>query len=330
MKYALHMQSRRWTRSSRQVFAILAIVLTLIGLQPAFGVFASTSHPAHPAARKSTNTSFPWKGGHPACAIRLPIYGSIVYKTFTTCPPKHVLLVGDSVARTIGVQMALNQEDWGTLILDGSLHGCGFVTGYSVEVLGQVTSMNPRCDQEATIWAKDVRIFKPDAIVIELGWWDSFQHLINGQMTSLSQLTYDAMVEQQIHGLIASLRSVSAAPIYFLSVPWMNPGPLPNGQQEPAASAASHDAINALLQIATHSSKAVHFVDISPYITPSGKYETDVDGGACRANDGIELYYSALGPVHYVQTQCGKALQRGVLSMIRQALVPPHPSHGQF
>jgi hypothetical protein len=153
-----------------------------------------------------------------------------------------------------------------------------------------------------------------------MGWWDSFQHLINGNVASLGQPQYDTMMEQQILALIASLRSASAAPIYFLSVPWMNPGPLPNGQQEPAASAASHDEINALIKSAAQSSKSVHFVDISTYITPSGKYEAEVDGGKCRASDGIELYYSSPGALHYVQTQCGKALQKGLLSMIRQAL----------
>ena len=151
----------------------------------------------------------------------------ITYQVFTTCPPKRVLIVGDSVALTMGIQMSLNQEDWGTLIFNASFNGCGFVTGYSVVALGKVTSMNPICDHEITLWAKDARIFKPQVIVVELGWWDSFQHLINGQITSLSQLPYDYMVEQQIHGLIDGLRSASPAPIYFLSVPWMNSGPAP-------------------------------------------------------------------------------------------------------
>ncbi len=328
MKYSLRMQRRRWTRRSRQLFAISTIAFTFAALQPASGAFASTSHPADPVARTSTDTDFPWKGGHGACAIRLPDYGSIVYKVFNTCPPKRVLLVGDSLAWTMGIQMSINEEDWGTLILNASMIGCGFVTGYNVEVLGQVTSMDPRCDQEASIWANDARLFKPDAIVVEQGWWDSLQHLINGQITSLSQLTYDAMVEQQIQGLIANIRSVSAAPIYFLSVPWMNPGSLPNGRQEPAASASSHRAINEVIQTSIRSSKAVHFVNISPYITPLGKYETNVDGGTCRASDGIALYYTSPGPVHYVQTQCGKALQRGILSLIRRALVPPYKFRG--
>ncbi len=320
MKYSPRMQSRRWTKSSRQVFATLAIVLTLVGLQPASSAFASKSHPT---TQTSTDTGFPWKGHNVACAVRLPISGFITYKLFTTCPPKRVLLIGDSIALTMGIQLSINQENWGTLILNASLNGCGFATGYSVDVLGNITSMNSRCDTEAQYWGKTAHLFKPQAIVVELGWWDSFQHLINGQMMSLSDLPYDVMVEQRINSLIASLRSVTAAPIYFLSVPWMNPGTLPNGQPEPAASSASHNEINALIQATSHSSKTVHFVDISPYITPSGKYETDVDGGVCRASDGVELYYSAPGPVRYVQTQCGKALQRGLLSTIRQALVPP-------
>lgn len=305
------------------MFATLAIALTFVALQPLSGALASTSHGVSLAAPASTNTGFPWKGHSVGCAVRLPVRGFITYQVFTTCPPKRVLVIGDSVALTMGIQMSLNQANWGTLLFNASFNGCGFVTGYSVEVLGKVTSMNPICAHETKLWAKDASIFKPQVIVVELGWLDSFQHLINGQMTSLGQLPYDAMVEQQINALIAGLRTASSAPIYFLSVPWMNPGPLPNGQQEPAASAASHQEINALIEAATHSSKTIHFVDVSPYITPSGKYETDVDGGICRANDGVRLYFSGPGTLRYVQTPCGKALQRGVLSMIRQALVRP-------
>ena len=222
--------------------------------------------------------------------------------------------------------MSLNQSNWGTLIDNASLNGCGFITGYSLDVLGQITAMNPRCTNESEYWEKTTHLFRPQAIIIELGWEDSFQHLINGQMTSLNQLSYVQMLEQHVKSLVASLRAVCSTPIYFLSVPWSNPGPLPNGQSEPAASATSHDDINTVIKAIASSSKNVHFVDISRYITPSGKYATDVDGGVCRGTDGVELYFSAPGAVRYVQTRCGKALQRGVLSIIRKALVRPEPT----
>jgi hypothetical protein len=315
------MQSRRRVRTCGQVFATLAIAFTFFGLQPAGGAFASSSH----AAQGSTNAGYQWKGHDPSCAVRLPLYGSIKYKSFTTCPPKRVLLLGDSVALTMGIQLSLDEENWGTLIDNASLNDCGFATAYSVEYLGTVTPTNPKCATELIAWVKDIHRFKPQAVIVEMGWWDSLQHLINGNVASLAQPQYDTLVEQQILALVASLRSASGAPIYLLSVPWMNPGPLSNGQPEPAASAASHDEINALLKSAAQKSKSVHFVDISSYITPSGKFETKVGGGKCRASDGIELYYTSPGPLHYVQTQCGKDLQKGVLSMIRQALAgSPH------
>jgi hypothetical protein len=220
----------------------------------------------------------------------------------------------------MGIQMSIHQEDWGTLIDNGSLNGCGFVTGYRVEVLGKFLAMNAHCDDEVAVWTADARSFKPQAIVVQLGWWDSLQHSINGNVASLTQPQYDTLVEQQILGVIHGLRSASAAPIYFLSVPWMNPPALPSGQQDPAASAAYHNEINSLIKAATHSSDAVHFVDVSPYLTPIGQYQTDVDGGLCRAGDGVHLYYAPPGTMDYVQTRCGKALQNGVLSMIRQDL----------
>jgi hypothetical protein len=300
---------------SLALFASLAIALTALTLQPATAASASLSRSA------STKPSdFPWKGHDPGCRIRLPIPGVLSYGHFTTCPPKRVLIVGDSLALTMGIELFLDEKDWGINIDNGALNGCGFVTGDKVELAGNYDAMNPHCDQEQAVWTADARNFKAQAIVVELGWWDSFQHMINGSITSLAQPQYDSMVEQQILDLIHGFRTASTAPIYFLSVPWMNPPALPNGQPEPAASAANHNEINDLIQSAVKSSKTVHFVDISPYITPSGQFETDVGGGVCRQSDGVHLYYKSPETVHYIQTECGKALQSGVLSLIRQDL----------
>ena len=49
-------------------------------------------------------------------------------------------------------------------------------------------------------------------------------------------------------------------------------------------------------------------------------WTSDVGGGICRVLDGVHLYYGPGAP-DYVHTECGKALQGGILSMIRQDLV---------
>jgi SGNH domain (fused to AT3 domains) len=304
------------SRTLRRLFLASVIAVTLVIASQVPTVAASHVYRSFLAK----DTAFPWKGHDPSCSVLLPAPGPPQYERFTTCPPKRVLLVGDSVALTMGIQMALGQEKWGALMDDQAINGCGFVTGYPLEHLGSFAPMNPHCDQEVSVWTADARQFKPQAIVVELGWWDSYQHMINGQVESLSQPQYDTLVEQHILSLIQGIRSASSAPLFFLSVPWMNPPALPSGQQEPAASAASHNEINSLIQQAVSQSSQVHFVDISPYITPSGQFSKTVDGGICRASDGVHLYYGALGTLDLHHTQCGKALQKGVLSLIRQEL----------
>ena len=220
--------------------------------------------------------------------------------------------------------MSFGQEDWGTIVDNVAVLGCGFVVGYDVEHRNpyvpnrRFSPLDPQCDNEVADWTSDVRSFGPQAIVVEMGWWDSIPHMINGKVSSLGQPHYDSLVEQKILDLIQNMRTVSTAPIYFLSVPWMQPKPMPNGRPEPAASRASHKEINRLIESATQSSTTTHFVDISPYITPAGHFQLDVDGDRCRRTDGIHL--DRFGP-HLPQTECGRALQRGVLSMIREELM---------
>jgi hypothetical protein len=313
------MRFRRWIGSTISVVAASVIALVAIGLQSPSTAFAATRSASHAVLVASRTTTFPWKGHDPSCEVRVPIPLFVRYARFTTCPPKRVLVLGDSVAITMGIQMNIDQEDWGAIVDVVATDGCGFVTGYDVNYLGRFIPMNRSCNNDAAVWTSDVRSFRPQAIVVEMGWWDSFPHMINGKVSLLSDPRYDSLVERQILGLTHSLRIVSAAPIYFLSVPWMQPSALPNGRPEPAASRASHNEINRLIRSAALSSTTTHFVNISPYITPAGHFQADVEGRICRASDGVHLYYGA--GLHYVQTECGKALQRGVLSMIRQDLV---------
>ena len=305
------------------LISVTTLATLLLGLQSAAlaspGLAPVTESMAAPAR---TAQQYPWKGSGASCQVRLPLPRGIVsYKVFTTCPPKRVLIIGDSVALSMGTEMAIHQQNWGTLIDDRALLGCGFVTGYDLNFTGKRFSpMNPTCSQEASQWIAAAQTFKPQAIVVELGWWDSQEHMINGNVAVLGQPAYDSLVEEGILNLIHQLRTVSVAPIYFLSVPWMDPPAFPNGQPNPAASAAFHAEINNLIATAMHSSPTLHFIDVSPYLTPSGQYQQNVGGQICRNSDGVHLYYEPPGTFQYVYTQCGRALQNGVLSTIREAL----------
>ncbi len=255
-----------------------------------------------------------WKGKSPGCSVQLPSSSGLKsYATFNTCPPKRVLLVGDSVALTMGIEMAWHEQNWGALVDDAALNGCGFITGGRLDVTGSFVAINSHCNTEGAQWVADVKSFKPQAIVIEMGWWDSQEHQVNGAVASLGQSGYDSELQQQMVGLVHLLQGATAAPIFLLSVPWMDPPAWPNGQTDPGASAADHTEINSLLATTAESAPSVHFIDVSKYLTPSGQFEANVGGQPCRDSDGVHLDYQ-------VYTHCGAALAGGVLSTVRQAL----------
>ena len=222
------------------ISATFVMALIAVGLQTPSVAYASATQ-SFPILVASQTTTFPWKGSDPSCDVRLPVVGRARYGKFTTCPPKRVLVLGDSVALTMGIQLALDQADWGTIVDDAGINGCGFVAGHDFKFMGSFIPTRHLCNIDEKVWESHIRAFRPQAIVVEMGWWDSFPHMVNGKDSSLGQPKYDALVKQGIVGLVHSFRAVSTASIYFLSVPWMQP----TGESQPA-SAASHNEINSL------------------------------------------------------------------------------------
>ncbi len=314
----MDMQNRGRAVRLLMLIAASALVLVLASQSGVSGNLLSTR--AREASAR-LEQGYPWKGTHAPCRVQLPVTNYTVYSHFNTCPPKRVLIVGDSVGLTMGQQLSIDEQNWGTNIKNAALLGCGFVTGYEANSTGQFGDEDPHCTTEAASWVAQERQFKPQAVLVEMGWWDSQQHLIDGNIESLADPSYDAMVMQSIQNLINNLRTASRAPIFFLSVPWMSPPTWSNGHENPAVTPASHDEINALIETATHTSSTLHFVDISPYITPSGQYQQDVGGQVCRSPDGVHMFALVPGSLlRYEVTRCGRALQRGLLSLVRGTL----------
>ncbi len=272
----------------------------------------------------TSSTTLPttgWEGTSGPCKVQLPEPKDVAsYGSFHTCPPKHILLIGDSVALTMGIEMVLDEERYGVLLDNRTTLGCGFVTGDEVNLTGSFTPMSRQCTSEGATWSAAAKNFKPQAVVVEMGWRDSMEHKVNGATVDLSSTSYRNLVLSKMEALVTALRSVTSAPVYFLTVPWMQPPKWANGQANPAASTASHAEINSLLAEAVAKSKDAHLINVSPYITPTGHFDLDVHGSPCRQATGVNMYTQRTGSAAYVSTACGLALQEGVLSTIRKGI----------
>jgi peptidoglycan/LPS O-acetylase OafA/YrhL len=226
-------------------------------------------------------------------------------KTFQTCPPKRVLLIGDSLAFTLGVPWLGNEQSYGIQLTDAALLGCAFTTQGELNVAGTWEGQSEGCPDELEEWAKEERTLHPQAVVVELGYRDQFDWRINGKIVHLGQAAFDSYVQKQIDRMVQVL-GANGTKILFLSVPYTHPPDLPDGSAAPAASPARHALINEMLASEARRHANVQVLDLDPTISPGGHYDANVNGQLCRF-DGV----------HFT-VYCSELLEPQVLGDVRK------------
>jgi len=229
-------------------------------------------------------------------------------KTFRTCPPKRVLVVGDSLAFTLGVPWLEDEERYGIQLADGALLGCAFTTQGELDVDGTWEGQSEGCSTAPERWAAEARATRAQAVVVELGYRDQFDWKINGKIVHLGEPAFDAYVRSQIARFV-KIVGAGGTKILFLSVPYTSPPNLPNGSPAPAASPDRHSLINSMLEEAARShAKTVSVLDIDQTVSPGDHYEANINGQLCRF-DGV--HFSAY---------CSELLEPRVLGEVRKLL----------
>jgi hypothetical protein len=135
---------------------------------------------------------------------------------------------------------------------------------------------------------------------------------VHGKVVHLGQPAFDATVEAQIERYIQVL-GAGQTPILFLSVPFADPRPEPDGSPAPAGSVARHTVINSLLRTAAATDPSeVGVLNIDRVVSPGNRYQRRVNGQLCRF-DGI----------HFA-IYCSELLAPDVLSTVRR-MIPQTP-----
>lgn len=229
-------------------------------------------------------------------------------RTFHTCPPKRVLLVGDSLAYTLGVGMAEEEDRYGIELANAAILGCAFTTSGELNVAGTWEGQSAGCPNALQQWSRDEQRLHPQAVIVELGYRDQFDWRWGEKQVHLGDASYDAYVERQIERY-ASVLGRGGVKVLFLSVPWSQPPSLPDGSPSPAASPDRHRAINAMLRaVARRHPKQIGVVDIDKVIAPGNRYQATLHGQLCRF-DGV--HFSLF---------CAKQLEPSVLGTVRKMI----------
>jgi hypothetical protein len=131
--------------------------------------------------------------------------------------PIGVLVVGDSVALTLGLGLQEVGLEHRVFTVNRSQTGCGLTHGGEVLVEGRVQTINDYCDQVPQ-WTADVRELRPDLAFLLIGAWDAYDRRIDGAWITFGTPEWDARMTADLQASVDSLSSTGAK-VVFATVP---------------------------------------------------------------------------------------------------------------
>jgi peptidoglycan/LPS O-acetylase OafA/YrhL len=233
------------------------------------------------AAPSSTPSTAPATGA-PGAAPTTPA-------VTTPPPPTRVLLVGDSVALTLGFGVAYDKTKLNVSVSNDGILGCGLLRGGQIWVDGSWSNVGANCQQWPTRWAYDVGFSKPQVVIVLTGTWDAFDRRINGRFIPYGSPEADQMLLQDMHDSLNVL-SARGAQVVYLTAPYIvkENDPNPPSQYRSAFDRPRVDHFNQLLQQAVGSDPRAEIVDLNKFLAPGGQMAHLRDGKPFQ-DDGVHF-----------------------------------------
>ncbi|HEX4161333.1 MAG TPA: acyltransferase family protein [Acidimicrobiales bacterium] len=222
----------------------------------------------------------------------------------TFAQPVRILLMGDSVALTLGLGLSdpSDQNQYGYVLSDKGILGCGVVDGPEVDLLGAhdttpsacngspLTPGEPEVDQPWPYqWLSAMNEVKPNVVVLLAGRWEVADRLYQGQWTNILNPVFAAYVKQQLNRA-SQVVNATGARMVFLTAPCTNEGEQPDGVPWPEDSPKRLDVYNRLVrEVAAEHPTTDSVVDLFAATCPHGRYSTSIHGVAVRRSDGVHF-----------------------------------------
>ncbi len=230
-------------------------------------------------------------GGHSQTAI----HGASVAQS---TPLTRVLLVGDSMAQTLGngVEGATAQR-YGLSVDNMGTPNCSLAVGVFQIQDNPPQEPSQPCQGDAlnpgwlTDWSQEVRQFQPQVSVF-LARLDIVNREFDGKWEHIGDPSYDAYLEYQMTTAVEVL-SAGGGKVVFLTTPYYDTGEQPDGQPWPEDDPARVDEYNAMLRrVASQHPGVVYVLNLNKIADPEGHFQPVIDGVPVRFTDGIHWTFA--------------------------------------
>jgi hypothetical protein len=227
---------------------------------------------------------------------------------FTTKPVRFLLL-GDSIALTMGIGLAEHSVSrFGVDVINRGDLGCDLDDLHAI-VGGIESSPVSACNDWPKFFGDEVAANHPEVVGLLVGRWDITDHLLpSGQEVNIGQPAWDAHLTSEINSVVDVLSAKGAKVVLFTMPDLDVTQTAANGQPFPENNPVRVTEFNDILDtVASQRKNVVTLVNLNQIADPDGHFQEVIDGVTVRWADGI----------HFAKTG-GEWLQPDILPTIAQ------------
>jgi peptidoglycan/LPS O-acetylase OafA/YrhL len=262
-----------------------ALVLALV-----LSTADTNSAPASAAQRAIVSDPAPAPTPSPQAAID-PASTALDSTTLVPPQPANVLLLGDSVAISLGVGLDRVADEDPNLVSEnrGTL-GCGMLRRGEIDMGLQLYEQPGECDDWNGRWLAKIDEFHPNVVVLLTGAWDLLDRKIDGNWYSPGDVAFDRYFLSELDQATQLLAS-RGSKVVILTTPFFSRPELvgQTGHDWPEYDPWRVDRINALYRdfLVAHPGRYT-LIDLNEYVSPKGKF-TDTLNGVLIRDDGVHF-----------------------------------------
>jgi SGNH domain (fused to AT3 domains) len=213
--------------------------------------------------------------------------------------PVKVLLVGDSVAGSLGVGLAAEAQPYNVQIVNEGSPACSVSMESEIRVLWYTVSPDPPCDVGGNpnslfeTWRAWVNAYNPD-VVIYLARGETFDEEVGGQWQNIGQPGFDSYLANRFRQAVSVLGSKGAS-VVLLTTPYYDSGTSPAGTPWPEDAPTRVTLDNATIREVASTTPSesdgsrVYVFDLNALVSPSGAFSPTVNQVNVRCNDGVHF-----------------------------------------
>ena len=255
--------------------------------QPAAGVLVGATLVAGVLLPASAGAARP--GSHLAAAGPAPIVaGDPEPTTAAPAPLVQAVMLGDSVAVTVGNAIKPFGPDYRFAFGNDAIVGCGVAVGSALKTLGEVAQVPGRCTGWEQAWQQTIDSAHPDVALILLGRWEVLDRLIDGSWRHIGEPAFDAYLAGRLDRALAIATSGGAIAV-LCTAPYYQGQERPQGGTWPENDPARVDRFNELAREAVARHPAAVLYDLNGAVSPNAKFASILDGVAVRSSDGVHF-----------------------------------------